>query len=76
MIGAFHKGDVDHARDLNARLVPSHRFQSTEAAPNPIPAKAVMRVLGHSVGECRLPLGPAPDGLETEARRLLADLNG
>ena len=76
MIAAFHKGDVDHARDINAQLIPSHQFQSTEAAPNPIPAKAVMRVLGHSVGECRLPLGPAPEGFETEARRLLDDLNG
>lgn len=76
MIAAFHKGDVDHAREVNARLVPSHRFQSTETAPNPIPAKTVMRALGHSVGECRLPVGPAPEGLETEARRLLEELNG
>ncbi|HMC38620.1 MAG TPA: 4-hydroxy-tetrahydrodipicolinate synthase, partial [Acidimicrobiales bacterium] len=75
MIAAFHKGDVDHARDVNARLVPSHHFQSTDAAPNPIPAKAMMRVLGHSVGECRLPLGPAPEGLEAEARRLYDELN-
>ena len=53
----------------------SHHFQSTDAAPNPIPAKAMMRVLGHSVGECRLPLGPAPEGLEAEARRLYDELN-
>ena len=76
MIAAFHKGDVDHAREVNTRLIPSHQFQSTEAAPNPIPAKTVLRALGHSVGECRLPVGPAPDGLETEARRLLDELNG
>jgi 4-hydroxy-tetrahydrodipicolinate synthase len=76
MIAAFHKGDVDHAREVNGRLVPSHHFQSTDAAPNPIPAKTVLRVLGHAVGECRLPLGPAPEGLEAEARRLLEALNG
>lgn len=76
MIAAFQKGDVDHARDINARLVPSHRFQSTDSAPNPIPTKTVLRALGHSVGECRLPLGPGPDGLEAEARRLLDELNG
>lgn len=76
MIAAFQKGDVDHAREINTRLIPSHRFQSTDAAPNPVPAKAVMRVLGHNVGECRLPMGPAPDGLETEARHLLEQLNG
>ncbi|HET9078828.1 MAG TPA: 4-hydroxy-tetrahydrodipicolinate synthase [Acidimicrobiales bacterium] len=76
MIAAFNKGDVDHARELNARLVPSHRFQSSDHAPNPVPTKAAMRVLGHAVGECRLPLGPAPEGLEDEARRLLGQLNG
>lgn len=76
MVAAFHKGDVDLAREVNARLVPSHRFQSTDAAPNPVPAKAMMRVLGHEVGECRPPMGPTPDGLEDEARRIHSDLNG
>jgi 4-hydroxy-tetrahydrodipicolinate synthase len=76
MIAAYHKGDVDHARDVNARLMPSHGFQSTEAAPNPIPTKAMMRILGHTVGECRLPLGPGPDGLEAEARRIHEQLTG
>jgi 4-hydroxy-tetrahydrodipicolinate synthase len=76
MIAAYHKGDVDHARDVNARLMPSHGFQSTEAAPNPIPTKAMMRILGHAVGECRLPLGPGPDGLEAEARRIHEQLTG
>jgi len=76
MVAAFGKGDVDHARSVNARLIPSHRFESTEPSPNPIPTKAMMRSLGHSVGECRLPLGPAPDDLEVQARRLYEDLNG
>ena len=76
MIAAFHKGDVDHAREVNERLVPSHRFQSSDATPNPLPAKAMMRTLGHEVGECRLPMGPAPDGLEAEARRVYEQLNG
>jgi 4-hydroxy-tetrahydrodipicolinate synthase len=76
MIAAFSKGDVDHARDVNSRLIPSHRFQSSDTSPNPIPAKAMMRTLGHSVGECRLPVGPAPDGLEDEARRVYEELNG
>lgn len=75
MMAAFYKGDVDHARKLNARLIPSHRFQSTEDAPNPLPAKAAMRVLGHGVGQCRLPMGPAPSGLEDQARRVLDQLN-
>jgi|SRR5579875_634329 len=76
MIAAFRKGDNEHARSLNARLIPSHRFQSTEEAPNPVPAKAAMRVLGHRVGGCRPPMGPEPAGLEEQARRLLEALNG
>ncbi len=76
MIAAFHKGDVDSARDLNARLIPSHRYQSSDDAPNPVPAKAAMRVLGHPVGECRPPLGPGPEGLEDLARQLIGELHG
>ncbi len=76
MIAAFHKGDTDTARELNARLIPSHRFQSSDDAPNPVPAKAVMRALGHPVGECRPPLGAAPEGLESLARQLLDELHG
>jgi 4-hydroxy-tetrahydrodipicolinate synthase len=76
MIAAFQKGDVDLAREINARLIPSHQFQSSESSPNPIPTKAMLRALGHNVGECRLPLGPAPDGLEAEARSVFEVLNG
>ena len=75
MIAAFMKGDVDHAREVNNRLIPSHAFQSSDLTPNPIPAKAMLRTLGHAVGECRLPIGPAPEGLEDEARRVHAQLN-
>lgn len=74
LFSRFWKGDVDAAREINARLIPSHRFETGDAAPNPIPTKAVMRVLGLPVGQCRLPMGPAPDGLEDQARQLLADL--
>jgi 4-hydroxy-tetrahydrodipicolinate synthase len=76
MISAFHKGDIDHARAVNERLVPSHRFQSSDENPNPLPAKAMMRTLGHSVGDCRPPMGPASEGLEAEARRVYEQLNG
>jgi 4-hydroxy-tetrahydrodipicolinate synthase len=76
MIAAFGKGDVDHARHVNARLVPSHRFQSSDEAPNPIPAKAMLRTLGLPGGQCRLPLGLAPDGLENAAREVFSHLRG
>jgi 4-hydroxy-tetrahydrodipicolinate synthase len=75
MISAFHKGDVDHAREVNARLIPSHQFQSTEDAPNPVPTKAMLRTLGLAAGACRLPLGPDPEGIEDRARRVFDELN-
>jgi 4-hydroxy-tetrahydrodipicolinate synthase len=76
MLVAFAKGDVDHARHVNARLVPSHRFQSTDETPNPLPAKAMLRTLGLPAGQCRLPLGPAPEGLENAAREVFSHLRG
>ncbi|MHB8670455.1 MAG: 4-hydroxy-tetrahydrodipicolinate synthase [Acidimicrobiales bacterium] len=74
MVAAFSKGDVVGARELNARLAESWDFESTELYPNPLPAKAMMRVLGLAVGQCRLPIGPAPAGLEAEAAAVLERL--
>jgi 4-hydroxy-tetrahydrodipicolinate synthase len=76
MMAAFVKGDVDHARAVNARLVPSHLFQSTDEAPNPVPAKAMLRAIGLKVGECRPPMGPTPEGLEERARHIFDQLHG
>ena len=74
MVAAVEKGDLAHAREVNTRLLASYDFETSDAAPNPIPSKAMMRVMGHDVGQCRLPMGPAPTGLEDEARRVLANL--
>lgn len=76
MITSFHKGDVEAARRMNERLLESCDFEGSDAAPNPVPTKAMMRVLGHDVGQCRLPMGPTPDGLEQRAREVLANLRG
>jgi 4-hydroxy-tetrahydrodipicolinate synthase len=74
MVAAVEKGDLAHAREVNARLLASYDFETSDAAPNPLPTKAMMRVMGHDVGQCRLPMGPSPAGLEDEARRVLANL--
>src|SRR5436309_7821558 len=74
LVAAVEKGDLAHAREVNTRLLASYDFETSDAAPNPIPTKAMMRVMGHDVGQCRLPMGPAPAGLEDEARRVLANL--
>ena len=74
MIAAFFKGDVDRAREINAQLAASYEFESSDAFPNPVPTKTVMRRLGLPVGECRLPMGPGSAALDAEADKLLASL--
>lgn len=62
------------ARAVNAGLLASYAFEGGDETPNPIPAKAMMRELGFAVGECRLPMGPAPATLSQSARRVLEDI--
>lgn len=74
MVESFFKGDVDRARELNAALAASYDFEGSDAFPNPVPTKAVMRRLGLPVGECRLPMGPGSPELDAAADALLASL--
>jgi 4-hydroxy-tetrahydrodipicolinate synthase len=74
IIGAYNKGDMDAARAANAKLIESYLFESSETWPNPLPAKAACRALGLPSGQCRLPLGAAPPGLDERAREVLAAL--
>ncbi len=72
MIDAFMGGDLATAIAGNAELLDSYAFESTPEYPNPLPAKAVMRALGHKVGQCRLPMGPATPELDAHAAKVLA----
>jgi 4-hydroxy-tetrahydrodipicolinate synthase len=74
MIAAHQKGDVERARQLNAMMLDSYTFETSPAAVNPVPAKAMLRTLDWPVGECRPPMGPTPDGLEDRARQVMAGL--
>jgi 4-hydroxy-tetrahydrodipicolinate synthase len=74
MLDCWRKGDTDGARRVNARLLESWAFETGDEAPNPVPAKAMLRELGVRVGECRLPMGPAPAGLAERAREVMANL--
>ncbi|HSS08939.1 MAG TPA: 4-hydroxy-tetrahydrodipicolinate synthase [Acidimicrobiales bacterium] len=74
MLSAFDKGDVETARQINARLIESYRFETGDLTPNPMPTKAMLRVLGLPAGQCRLPIGPAPAGLEERAGQVLERL--
>jgi len=72
MVAAFWKGDLDHARRINARLIPSWEFEGSDETPNPMPAKAALRALGLPAGQCRLPIGPAPAELDDRAAAIVA----
>jgi 4-hydroxy-tetrahydrodipicolinate synthase len=74
MVDAFQRGDVVAAREINQRLIPSWAFESGDRNPNPIPTKAMLKVLGLPGGDCRLPMGPEPDDLQDRARVVLAGL--
>ena len=74
MLAAYAKGDVVGARAANARLVDSYSFETGEVFPNPLPVKAACRALGLPVGQCRDPLGPAPEELDQMARAVLEGL--
>jgi 4-hydroxy-tetrahydrodipicolinate synthase len=74
MVALWEKGDAEGARRVNARLLESFAFETGDEAPNPVPAKAMMRALGHRVGQCRLPMGPSPAGLESRAAEVYASL--
>jgi 4-hydroxy-tetrahydrodipicolinate synthase len=76
MVTAYKKGDVDTAREINARLIESWNFETGDLNPNPIPAKAMLRMLGMPAGQTRPPMGPCPDGLEDRAREVLKNLRG
>jgi 4-hydroxy-tetrahydrodipicolinate synthase len=72
MIAAFDKGDVVRAREINAQLLESYAYENSEVCVFSQAAKAMMRTLGVPVGECRLPLGPAPARTEDRAREVYA----
>ncbi|MEM9037882.1 MAG: 4-hydroxy-tetrahydrodipicolinate synthase [Actinomycetota bacterium] len=74
LFDAWERGDVAEVLRIDQALRPSYVYESSDAAPNPVPTKAMMRTLGHPVGQPRAPLGPTPDGLEDEARRVYAEL--
>lgn len=74
MFEAWERGDVAGARAVNARMLESFAFETGDLAPNPIPTKAMLRTLGWDVGQCRLPLGDAPDWVEPRAREVWANL--
>lgn len=74
MVHAFLDGNVAEATRLNQHLLASWDIETGDSRPNPIPSKTMMRLLGLPGGECRLPMGPEPEGLEDLCRKVLSNL--
>lgn len=68
LLNAWAAGDIAAAQGHNRRLLESYEFEGNDDAPNPVQPKVMMQTLGHEVGTCRLPMGPAPEGTDTAAR--------
>lgn len=68
MIAAFEQGDTAQARRVNAGLQESFAFSNTDASVFSMSVKAMLRVQGLPVGQCRLPLPPTGAAEEEQAR--------
>jgi 4-hydroxy-tetrahydrodipicolinate synthase len=74
MFDAWDAGDVAAARAINARLLESWAYETGDEAPNPGPAKAMMRHLGQPAGHCRPPMGADPHWLADRADEVWDEL--
>lgn len=76
MIAAFQRGEVGRARAIHARLLESFDFINSETTVFSMSIKAMLRELGQEVGDCRLPLPPAPPEVAGQARAVWSRLSG
>jgi 4-hydroxy-tetrahydrodipicolinate synthase len=74
MMKCWFAGNADGARRVNSRLIESFAFETGDAAPNPLPTKAMMQHLGFKVGAARLPMGPAPQSVHDNAVKVYENL--
>jgi 4-hydroxy-tetrahydrodipicolinate synthase len=72
MVRAALDGDYTAAREMHHKLFALCR-DMLSLATNPIPLKAVMRILGRDTGELRLPLTPLEADQERALVKTLAD---
>lgn len=76
LLAAFRGGEVELARRINAQLLPSFEFANSDSSVFSMSIKAMLRVLGQPVGDCRLPLPPAPPEVALQARAVWEGLQG
>lgn len=70
MYAALERGDLREALRVNTQLMESFEFANSDTSVFSMSIKAMLRELGQEVGDCRLPLPPAPDEVRARAREL------
>lgn len=69
MVASYLAGDPAEALRIQLKTVPLVKALFSDV--NPIPVKAALNLLGHDVGECRLPLCAMSDSALTSLREAL-----
>lgn len=75
MYEALESGDLQRAMGVHAQLIASFEFANSETSVFSMSIKAMLRELGQDVGECRLPLPPAPQDVRERARQVIRNLD-
>jgi 4-hydroxy-tetrahydrodipicolinate synthase len=74
LVATALKGDFQRAGEINDTLLESYDFETGDACPNPGPTKAMLAELGLPGGPLRLPMGPIPQSVRDDARRVIDHL--
>lgn len=74
MFFAFENGDTAGARTIDTRLQASYAYMNSDTCVFSQAVKVMLAELGLPIGDCRLPLGPAPEGTAERARTVARDL--
>jgi len=72
IVELYRSGKIDEARGLDAKLKPL--YDVLFITSNPIMIKAALNMMGHNVGDVRLPLVPATDAEKEELRQVMGKL--
>lgn len=72
MVGALEEGRLAEAQAIHRKLFPL--FKALFMAPNPVPAKAALSMLGRPAGRPRLPLVGLNDKEEAQLRQVMQEV--
>jgi len=68
MFAALERGDLQEAMRINGHLQESFEFSNSDTNVFSMSVKAMLRAVGMDVGDCRLPLPPAPSEVVERAK--------